>query len=49
MNKTLIVAALAAGVMFGYSGRMWAQADQQLPMAGVARRRLCRRQGTAES
>ncbi len=36
MNKTMMVAALVAGVMFGYSGRAWAQTDQKLPMAGVA-------------
>ena len=27
MNKTMIAAALAAGVMFGYSGRAWTQTD----------------------
>src|SRR5207244_11947233 len=36
MNKTMIAAALAAGVMFGYSGRAWTQADQKLPVAGYA-------------
>ena len=36
MHKTMIVAALAAGVMFGYSGRAWTQTDQKLPMAGYA-------------
>ena len=36
MNKTIIGAALAAGVMFGYSGRAWTQTDQKLPVAGYA-------------
>ena len=36
MNKTLIAAALAAGVIFGYSGRAWTQTDPKLPMAGYA-------------
>ena len=36
MNKTMIAAALAAGVMFGYSSRVWTQTDQKLPMAGYA-------------
>ena len=36
MNKTMIAAALAAGVIFGYSGRVWTQTDQKLPMAGFA-------------
>jgi intracellular sulfur oxidation DsrE/DsrF family protein len=38
MNKTMIAAALAAGVIFGYSGHAWthAQAPDKLPMAGVA-------------
>ena len=36
MHKTMIVAALAAGVMFGYSGRAWTQTDQKLPLAGYA-------------
>jgi len=36
MNKTMMAAALAVGMMFGYSGRVWTQADQKLPMAGVA-------------
>ncbi len=36
MNKTLIAAALAAGVIFGYSGRAWTQTEQKLPMAGYA-------------
>ena len=36
MNKTMIAAALAVGVMFGYSSRVWTQTDQKLPMAGVA-------------
>jgi len=34
MNRVLIVAALAAGVMFGYSGRAWTQTDSKLPLAG---------------
>jgi uncharacterized protein len=37
MNKTLIAVALAAGVTFGYSARVWTQsANATLPMAGVA-------------
>src|SRR6476660_2521356 len=36
MNKTMVAAALAAGVMFGYSGRVLTQADQKLPVAGYA-------------
>src|SRR5207244_11276458 len=36
MKKTMIAAALAAGVMFGYSGRAWTQTDQKLPVAGYA-------------
>ena len=36
MNKTVIAAALAAGVMVGYSGRVWTQTAEKLPMAGVA-------------
>jgi intracellular sulfur oxidation DsrE/DsrF family protein len=36
MNKNMIAAALAAGVMFGYSGRAWTQTDQKLPVAGYA-------------
>jgi len=36
MNKTTIAAALAAGVIFGYSGRVWTQTDQKLPMPGYA-------------
>lgn len=36
MNKTMIAAALAAGVMFGYSGRAWTQTDPKLPVAGYA-------------
>jgi hypothetical protein len=36
MNKTVIGAALAVGVMFGYSGRAWTQTDQKLPVAGYA-------------
>ena len=35
MNKTMIAAALAAGVVFGYSARVWTQSpDARLPMAG---------------
>src|SRR5512136_2269097 len=34
MNKTMIAAALAAGVILGYSSRAWTQTDQKLPMAG---------------
>jgi intracellular sulfur oxidation DsrE/DsrF family protein len=34
MNKTMIAAALAAGVMFGYSGRAWTQSGDKLPVAG---------------
>ena len=34
MNKTMMAAALAVGVVFGYSGRVWTQADQKLPMPG---------------
>jgi intracellular sulfur oxidation DsrE/DsrF family protein len=36
MNKTMVAAALVAGMMFGYSGRVWTQADQKLPLAGYA-------------
>ena len=36
MNKTLIAAALAVGLMFGYSGRAWTQSDPKLPMPGYA-------------
>jgi intracellular sulfur oxidation DsrE/DsrF family protein len=36
MNKTMIAVALAAGMMFGYSGRAWTQTDQKLPVAGYA-------------
>ena len=36
MHKTMIAAALAAGVIFGYSGRVWTQTDAKLPVAGVA-------------
>ena len=36
MHKTLMVAALAAGVMFGYAGRAWTQTEQKLPMPGYA-------------
>jgi intracellular sulfur oxidation DsrE/DsrF family protein len=34
MNKFVIAAVLAAGVMLGYSGRAWTQTDQKLPVAG---------------
>ncbi len=34
MNKAVLAAVLAAGVMLGYSGRAWTQTDQKLPMAG---------------
>lgn len=34
MNKLVIAATLAVGVMFGYAGRAWTQTDQTLPMAG---------------
>ena len=34
MNKLLIAATLAVGVMLGYSGRAWTQTDQRLPVAG---------------
>ena len=39
MNKTMMVAALAAGVMFGYSGRAWTQTAAALPVPsqGVAK------------
>src|SRR5436190_12479212 len=36
MNKTIIAAVLAAGVMLGYSARVMTKADDKLPMAGVA-------------
>ena len=36
MNKTLVAAALVAGLMVGYSGRVWTQSDPKLPMAGYA-------------
>src|SRR3954466_2581717 len=36
MNKTMIAAALAAGVIFGYSGRAATQSDEKLPLAGYA-------------
>jgi len=36
MNKAIVAAALALGVMFGYSGRVLTLADDKLPMAGVA-------------
>ncbi len=34
MNKLVMGAVLAAGVILGYSGRAWTQTDQTLPMAG---------------
>jgi intracellular sulfur oxidation DsrE/DsrF family protein len=34
MNKLLIAATLAGGVVLGYSGRAWTQTDQRLPVAG---------------
>ena len=34
MNKLMIVATLAVGVMLGYSGRAWTQTDSKLPVAG---------------
>ena len=34
MNKLMISAALAVGVMFGYSGRVWTQTDEKLPLPG---------------
>src|ERR1041384_4804134 len=36
MNKSMMAAALVAGVMVGYSSRVWTQADEKLPMAGYA-------------
>src|SRR4029450_9250779 len=36
MHKTIIAAALAVGVLFGYSGRAWTQTDQKLPVTGYA-------------
>ncbi len=36
MNKAIVAAALAVGVLFGYSGRVLTLADDKLPMAGVA-------------
>jgi intracellular sulfur oxidation DsrE/DsrF family protein len=35
-KTTLIAAALAAGVVLGYSARVMTKADDKLPMAGVA-------------
>src|SRR5262249_41008825 len=34
MNKLMIAATLAVGVILGYSGRAWTQTDQKLPLAG---------------
>ena len=34
MNKLMIAATLAVGVMLGYSGRAWTQTDPKLPVAG---------------
>jgi hypothetical protein len=36
MNTILVAAALAAGLMCGYSGRAWTRSDQKLPLAGYA-------------
>jgi intracellular sulfur oxidation DsrE/DsrF family protein len=36
MNRTMIAAALAAGVIFGYSSRASMQTDEKLPVAGYA-------------
>lgn len=36
MNKAMVAAALAAGLVFGYSGRVWTQAGEKLPVAGYA-------------
>ena len=36
MKKIIMASALAAGVMFGYTGRAWTQTDQKLPVAGYA-------------
>lgn len=34
MNRFGIIAALATGVILGYSGRAWTQTESKLPMAG---------------
>src|SRR5881296_1679119 len=34
MHKIMIAAALAVGLIIGYSGRVFTQTDQKLPMAG---------------
>ena len=34
MHKTIVAAALVAGVVFGYSGRVWTQPVEKLPVAG---------------
>jgi len=36
MNKVMIAAALAAGVVFGYAGRGWTQTDGKLPVVGYS-------------
>ena len=36
MKQLSIAAALAVGVMFGYSTRAWTQADHTLPLAGYS-------------
>jgi hypothetical protein len=36
MKKTMMAAALATGVMLGYSGTAWTQTDQKLPVVGYA-------------
>ena len=36
MKKIIMASALAAGVMFGYTGRAWTQTDQKLPVAVYA-------------
>ena len=36
MNKTIVAAALVAGVMLGYSSRVWTQTAEKLPVAGYA-------------
>ena len=34
MNKVVMATVLAAGVILGYSARVWTAADEKLPMAG---------------
>lgn len=36
MNQAIVAGALAAGLMFGYSGRVWTQMAEKLPVAGYA-------------